>query len=377
MTTLPPLTRLGTFNLVVRGLTPNWFTASMGTGILSLMLPQLPWPGMAALGEGLWALNMLLFGVLTLLSLARLILCPAECRATLQHPAQSMFLGAIPMGLATIINGLIVFGTGHWGADAALLARDLWVFDALLAAGVGVLVPYLMFTRQHHTLGSMTALWLLPIVASEVAAASAGLIAPHLGVSAATPLLYGGYVLFALSLPLALMILTILVLRLAQHQLPGAELGVSMFLPLGPLGTGALALLQLGEAAPRLLAAQGLGELAPVAPGVGLLGALMLWGFGAWWLALATLTTRRFVKGGLPFNLGWWAFTFPLGVYAAATFSLGHLTHLAFFTHLGELLVVVLAALWLLVTVRTAHGAWHGELFQTLALSRETGLPRP
>ena len=149
-----------------------------------------------------------------------------------------------------------------------------------------------------------------------------------------------------------------------------------MFLPLGPLATGALALLQLGEAAPRVLQAQGLGELAPVAVGIGLIGGVMLWGFGAWWLALATLATFRFLKKGLPFNLGWWGFTFPLGVFTAATFGLASLTHMPSFTTFGHILVAILALLWIMVTVRTAHGAWHGHLFQTPPLSKETGLPR-
>ncbi|GGR15795.1 TDT family transporter [Deinococcus ruber] len=371
-----PPNRLAAPAEVIRGFTPNWFTACMGTGIVSLMLPKLPLPGTAAIGEGLWVLNMVLFALFSLMSVARVVLYPADSRATLHHPVQSMFLGAIPMGLATIVNGFITFGVPHWGEGAAILARDLWAFDAVLSAAVGLFVPYLMFTRQDHALDKMTAVWLLPVVASEVAAASAGLIAPHLDVANAETLLYSGYVLFALSVPLALMIITVLVLRLAQHKLPGAELGVTMFLPLGPLGTGALALLQLGEAAPRVLQAQGLSELAPVAVGLGLVGGVMLWGFGAWWLALATLTTLRFLKQGLPFNLGWWGFTFPLGVYTAATFGLATLTHMAFFTGLGHGLVVALAVLWLLVTTRTIHGAWHGHLFQTSAPSKETGLPR-
>ncbi|ABF44268.1 C4-dicarboxylate transporter/malic acid transport protein (plasmid) [Deinococcus geothermalis DSM 11300] len=361
---------------VLRNFTPNWFTVTMGTGILALMLPHLPLAGAVRLGEGLWWLNLGLFLLLTVLSLLRLVLYPQESRATLRHPVQSMFLGAVPMGLATLINGLIVFGVPQWGAAAATLARDLWAFDALLAAVVGLLVPYLMFTRQDHALERMTGVWLLPVVASEVAAASAGLIAPQLPVAEALPLLYSGYVLFALSVPLALMIITVLVLRLAQHKLPTPDLGVSMFLPLGPLATGALALLQLGEAAPRVLSAQELGDLAPTFTGLGLAGGLILWGFGAWWLALATLTTGRFVRTGLPFNLGWWGLTFPLGVYTAATYALGTLTRLSAFTTLGHILVGVLAGLWFLVAARTLHGALRGHLFQTPPAARETGLPR-
>ncbi|ULH17914.1 TDT family transporter (plasmid) [Deinococcus sp. KNUC1210] len=370
-----PLSRLTAPGEAIRGFTPNWFTACMGTGILSLTLPKLPLPGTAAAGEGLWLLNMVLFVLFTVFLGARLVLHPADSRATLHHPVQSMFLGAVPMGLATIINGFIAFGVPHWGQDAALLARDLWVFDALLSAAIGLLVPYLMFTRQDHALERMTAVWLLPVVASEVAAASAGLIAPSLNTASATALLYSGYVLFALSVPLALMIITVLVLRLAQHKLPAAELGASMFLPLGPLASGALALVQLGEAVPRVFQAQGLGELTTAVVGIGLIGGVMLWGFGAWWLALATLTTLRYLKRGLPFNLGWWGFIFPLGVFTAASFGVGTLTQLAFFIHVGHLLVVTVALLWIMVTARTAHGAWHGSLFQTSLRSNETELP--
>jgi tellurite resistance protein TehA-like permease len=35
----------------------------------------------------------------------------------------------------------------------------------------------MMFTRQEHSIDQMTAVWLLPVVAAEVAAASGGLLA--------------------------------------------------------------------------------------------------------------------------------------------------------------------------------------------------------
>lgn len=373
MTTLQLHTRQRLPAETVRHFTPNWFTVCMGTGIVSLTLPRLPLPGAAAAGEGLWILNMALFTLFTLLSVARVVRFPRETRATLMHPVQSMFLGAVPMGLATVVNGFITYGVPLWGEDAALLARDLWVFDALLSAAIGLVLPYLMFTRQDQRLDRMTAVWLLPVVASEVAAASAGLIAPHLNTAEAGALVVSGVVLFALSVPLALMIMTLLVLRLTQHQLPEADLGVSMFLPLGPLGTGALALLQLGEAAPRVLAAQGLGDLAPALVGLGLVGALVLWGFGVWWLALATLTTCRFLRLGLPFNLGWWGLTFPLGVFTAATFGLAALTRAAFFGHLGLLLLLALLALWGVVTARTIGAARSGLLFRPVSSTEQPG----
>ena len=65
----------------------------------------------------------------------------------------------------------------------------------------------------------------------------------------------------------------------------------------------------------------------------------------------------------MPFNLGWWGFTFPLGVYSLATLALAQTTHVAFFSVAGAALVICLAAFWVIVAARTVHGAWHGYLF--------------
>jgi tellurite resistance protein TehA-like permease len=83
-----------------------------------------------------------------------------------------MFLGAIPMGLATIINGLLVFGLPLWGKPALSVAHALWWADAAMSVACGLLVPFLMFAIQSHGIERMTAIWLLPIVATEVAAAN-------------------------------------------------------------------------------------------------------------------------------------------------------------------------------------------------------------
>ena len=65
----------------------------------------------------------------------------------------------------------------------------------------------------------------------------------------------------------------------------------------------------------------------------------------------------------MPFNLGWWGFTFPLGVYALTTLRLGEALAAPFFTGLGAVLVVALVLLWTLVASRTLAGAYRGSLF--------------
>ncbi|CAK9888024.1 MULTISPECIES: TDT family transporter [Pseudomonas] len=361
---LRPLSQLAHPREVIRQFTPNWFAATMGTGVLALALAQVDVPGLHRLAESLWLLTIGLFVLFTLLYTARWVMFFDEARRIFAHSTVSMFFGTIPMGLATILNGCLVFGINRWGEGILPWVEALWWFDVGLALLCGVAIPYLMFTRQEHSIDQMTAVWLLPVVAAEVAAATGGLLAPHL-VDAHTQfqVLITSYVLWAVSLPVAFSILTILMLRMALHKLPQANMAASSWLALGPIGTGALGMLLLGADAPAIFAANGLGSLGEIARGLGLIAGIVLWGAGLWWLLTAVLITLRYIRHGMPFNLGWWGFTFPLGVYTLATLKLAAWLGLGFFHDMGMLLVVALAALWLLVTALTLRGAWHGELF--------------
>ncbi len=351
---------------IIRQFTPNWFTVTMGTGILALALNQFPIaiPGLHQVAEGFWWLNMALFALFTGLYGARWAIFPQQARRIFGHPVVSMFFGAIPMGLATILNGFLAFGIPHWGATAVHIAEVLWWIDMVMAVACGVLIPFLMFTQQEHSIEKMTAVWLIPVVAAEVTAASAGLLVPHLvDPAAAFRMLILGYALWAFSVPLAMSILVILVLRLVLHKLPHRDMAASGWLSLGPLGTGALGLLLLGAAAPSIFAGAGMPEMGAASAGLGLVGGTILWGYGAWWLLLAVLTTVRYMREGIPFNIGWWGFTFPLGVYAVATLTLARQTHLGFILVAGAVLVVLLAMLWSIIAYRTLRGAWRRTLF--------------
>ncbi|MEK1911162.1 MAG: TDT family transporter [Pseudomonas chlororaphis] len=361
-----PLSQLQHPREAIRHFTPNWFAATMGTGVLALALAQLPLriPGLHLLAEGLWLFTIGLFVVFSVAYAARWVMFFDEARRIFGHSTVSMFFGTIPMGLATIINGFLLFGVPRWGDGVVQLAELLWWLDVALSLACGVLIPYMMFTRQEHRIDQMTAVWLLPVVAAEVAAASGGLLAPHL-VDAHSQLvmLVTSYVLWAFSLPVAFSILTILLLRMALHKLPHESMAASSWLALGPIGTGGLGMLLLGADAPAIFAANGMAAIGEIAEGLGLVAGITLWGFGLWWMLVALLITLRYLRDGIPFNLGWWGFTFPLGVYALTTLKLAATLNLTFFAVFGSLLVLALALMWLLVGKRTLQGAYRGELF--------------
>jgi len=119
----------------------------------------------------------------------------------------------------------------------------------------------------------------------------------------------------------------------------------------------------LGADSPAIFAANGFVRIGEVAEGLGLICGIALWGFGLWWMLMAVLITVRYMRAGIPFNLGWWGFTFPLGVYSLATLRLGNILNLTFFDVFGCVLVAGLALMWLIVGKRTLQGAYRGELF--------------
>ena len=312
----------------------------------------------------LWQINIGLFCVFSVLYLLRWLIYPHEARHIFTHSSMALFLGTIPMGLATIINGFLKFGVFLYGDVAVQIAQVLWYLDVFLAVLIGVLVPFFMFSRQKHELKTMTAMWLLPVVACEVAASSGGLLLQHLEAGqTALGILFGSYILWGMSVLPAFAILTILMLRLALHQLPSKELAVSSWLALGPIGTGALALLVLGAQAPHILQAYHLTGLADFLHYAGIVASLILLGFGLWWFAIAVLTTLKHAKADLPFNLGWWGLTFPLGVFTLAILNLGHQLHVNFIVNIGLAFASILMMLWVMVMSKTLRGMYQGHLF--------------
>ena len=156
------MTQRKPFREIVRQFTPNWFTVTMGTGIWSLALNQFPihLKLIHVAAVALCFLNIALFSVFLLVYSARWIFFTAEARRVFSHSIVSMFFGAIPMALATIINGLLAFGISIGGNGVVVFARSLWWVDVFLAIFLWSRRSFLhLFTRQEQrTLDRMTAI---------------------------------------------------------------------------------------------------------------------------------------------------------------------------------------------------------------------------
>jgi tellurite resistance protein TehA-like permease len=108
---------------------------------------------------------------------------------------------------------------------------------------------------------------------------------------------------------LATIITVLFYARLMYRKLSPGPLVPAMWIAIGPIGMSIASLNMMCAAATHIWPIYGLELRAATA-----LYGLPVWGFGIYWLVLAIAITLYAVRKQLPFTLGWWAFTFPLGV---------------------------------------------------------------
>ncbi|KAF5631422.1 malic acid transport [Fusarium sp. NRRL 52700] len=317
---------------IVVNFTPSWFTVTMGTGITSVLLHNLPY-------HGRW-----LFYV----------------------SSQAVFLGTIPVGFATIINMIVFVCVPAWGDWAANFAWALWWIDVVMAAACSLYIPHCIMRTECITLDQVNPSWLFPVIADIVASTSGAIVANVLpNDQHAIWTVITSYILWGTSLPMAVIILAMYYNRLMIHDILPSQVAVASFIAIGPLGMGAAAIQLLGQVSLKLFARNDFIPKAPIAGQffylTGILTALILWGFAVVWLffALATIIRRQ-----ITFNLTWWAFTFPLGVFTVATTTLAQELPSKFFKVLGTIFSVVEFLLWVMVACGTIKASLNGQLFQ-------------
>ena len=74
----------------------------------------------------------------------RYILWPTVFKRMLYHPQQSLFLGTLPMGFATIVNMVVFACVPAFGQKFVTLAWTLWWIDSVVAIVIAIGVPFIM-----------------------------------------------------------------------------------------------------------------------------------------------------------------------------------------------------------------------------------------
>ncbi|KAH7167539.1 voltage-dependent anion channel [Fusarium sp. MPI-SDFR-AT-0072] len=357
---------------LVRNFTPSWFAVCMGTGIVAILLHNFPYQAvwLQYISYIFFALNIVLFMAFLGISIARYALYPEIWSAMVAHAGQSLFLGCMPMAFATIIN-MMVFCLQPWGEWVIYLAWAFWWVDVWLSIATCITMPFIVMHRHRPGLENITAALLLPIVPAVVAAATGGIVAEALpNHHHALTTLVASYVLWGIGELFSACVLALYFHRLTIHSLPPKEVITSSFLPIGPLGQGAFGIQQLGKVAMQVLPkTNAFGDVAVRAGEIlyvlGVFLALIMYGFALVWLAFALISIATKPPS---FSIGFWGFTFPLGVLATCSNLLAENLDSEYFKVSTAMISLSVILLWIVVATRTAKLAITGEMFHAPCL---------
>jgi tellurite resistance protein TehA-like permease len=210
-----------------------------------------------------------------------------------------------------------------------------------------------------------------------ILAATGATISSHLDQRAGVAVLVVSFMSLSLGLAMCSIVLAIYFWRLMKCKLPAREAIISCFVPVGPPGMGAYAIqnlaiglaahiskykFTLGRAPQPPVSAEMIGAIAEGVRWLGVIFSFALLAIGTFFLVEAFASL--WAKSPRSFNIGFWAFVFPCGVYANGVCTLGSDVRNEGLKGFGAACVVGTVLVWLGCALATFYkGVWRGKLF--------------
>jgi len=322
----------------------------MGTGILAITSlfysPYIPF--LKNMAYILFYFNVTLFFVLLVPWILRWIFFRKEALSDLEHPVLSNFYATIAIGMLVLAADFIIIGKNICMGEA------FWFVGVLFTIFFGILTPYIMFKGEHVKLDHINPAWFIPPVGLIVIPIAGSLLIPHVSGMVQEFVIFLNYFGWGAGFFIYLALLAITLYRfILHHPLPNI-LAPTIWINLGPIGAGTVALINLIKNSSFITIQEPFFVFG-----------FLFWGFGIWWVIMAIILSLHYIKKlKLPYAMSWWAFTFPLGAYVAASHKISLLFGLQLIDYIGFTLYLLLVIFWIVTLIKTFIHAYHGTLFK-------------
>jgi len=320
----------------IEHLPPASFSLVMATGIVSIASEFL---GLHWIAMPLFLINSLFFGVLWVMTAARLLVYPAAVLSDFRAHAKGP-------GFFTIVAGTCVLGvqivllTEHAG-----FAAGLWLFALCLWC----LITYAFFTlviaqSVKPSLGDgLNGIWLIASVATQSIAVLGTIVAYRFPDHQQT-ILFVCLLFYFMGCMLYLNIIALLFYRLKFFPIEPTCVTPPYWINMGATAiatqAGASLLLHAGES-PLLLA------LKPFVIGF----TLFFWAAGTWWIPLLIalgIWAHWLKRVPIVYTPMFWGAVFPVGMYTASTYQLAMASDLHGLLWLPAITIYIALSAWAL-----------------------------
>jgi len=317
------------------GMSPAYFGMVMATGIVSLACHKL---GLPRLAQALFQLNVVVYAVLWLLTLARAV----------RHPRR--FFGDMVDHLRGPGFFTTVAATGVLGSQFVMLSGDdgigtlLWGLAIVLWIGLTYTIFAGLTIKAHKpTLDKgISGAWLLAIVATQSIAVLSAALAPHLGQPGRLEMNFLALSMWLWGGMLYIWMMSLIFFRYTFFPLAPGDLSPPYWINMGAMAISTLAGSLLIVNAPH---APFLTSTLPFIKGF----TVFYWATGTWWIPmLLILGVWRHVYRRFPLRYDplYWGAVFPLGMYAASTDQMIQAMGLPFIGFLPPVFLAVALLAW-------------------------------
>ncbi|EOD43280.1 putative c4-dicarboxylate transporter malic acid transport protein [Neofusicoccum parvum UCRNP2] len=341
-----------------------WFTTSMSTGGIALVLGSTPntFPGLFEIGKTIFILNIFLFILITVSITARFAICPTALRNSLLDGHEGLFMPCFFLTISTMLSNTQIYIVGdepHWLTEGMMIAFWSYVAVTLLLA---IFFYYAIWTTpeiNHHLhADKMGPGWMLPIFPIMLSGTLSQVIGANQPPEDALPIIVAGISFQGLGWFVASCLSTVWIYRLFRTGPLAINVRPAMYMLCGPPSFTALALIGNAKALPENY---GYFEAHPLAKEiltiVATWAAIFLWALAFWFFCIATVAVLTSIPQ-ISFAVPWWAFVFPNVGFTVATIKIGQELGSPAILWLSTVMTIFLVIMWVFVAgaqIRAIH----------------------
>src|SRR5574343_1533662 len=261
---------------ISRSFAPGWFAAVMGTGVFAMTTHGLAghWAWLALPAEFLHWFNSALFLVLAMPWLTRWLRFRPAAMQTMMHPVQANFYPTFSIALLVLAAQWLTF------TPCVEVAMALWWLGVIVHFVFSFAVLFFMFRGEHVAAEHVTPAQFIPAVGLVVMPLAGGPLLAQFEGDAREWVLTINIIGLGAGSMMYLGLLGLTLYRLYLHKPALGVLTPTVWIHLAPIGVIPVSLMNVVDQLPL----PAVREMAAVIM-------LLLWGFGVWWLVMASLLT--------------------------------------------------------------------------------------